>query len=250
MDTRTQELLDDAWGHFLAKRHDAGVMERAIPVPYVGNVDAYSASETRILTTGLNFARAEFPGTDPLAKFPSARGLEGMDDARRRRAHHDALTTYFAREPSSWFDEYRAFINALDADYVPGRARHTALHVDVCSPLATDPDWGGLMKHDPALASSLMEHGHEAFMEKLERFEPHVVIFGIGWRYVSELPGAPTREQWETIARTANKPQAPMLGWRRSEGQVWVFVRSTRKPMSFFTHEERAMLGSALAGWL
>ncbi|MEM1346973.1 MAG: hypothetical protein AAGI01_00350, partial [Myxococcota bacterium] len=95
-----------------------------------------------------------------------------------------------------------------------------------------------------------MEHGHEAFMEKLERFSPHVVLFGIGWRYVRELPGAPPKGAWDAIAKAPGKPQAPMLGWRRSEEQVWVFVRSTRKPMSFFTHEERAALGDALEGWL
>ncbi|MEM1347044.1 MAG: hypothetical protein AAGI01_00710, partial [Myxococcota bacterium] len=148
MDARTQALLDKAWEHFLAERSHPSVITRAIPVPYIGDVHAYMSSERRVLTTGLNFARAEFRDADPLAKFSSARGIEHMDAARRRRTLHAALTGYFERDPSAWFDEYRPFIRSLDVDYVSGSAAYTAMHADVCSPLATDPDWGGLMRQD------------------------------------------------------------------------------------------------------
>ena len=107
------------------------------PILFFGDLDAYRASPVRILTVGLNPSLLEFPTEDPFSRFPLAEGPEGRESDR----YLAALSAYYRTDPyRSWFNAFEPFLNGAGSSYYSGETS-TALHTDICSPVATSPTW-------------------------------------------------------------------------------------------------------------
>ena len=94
-------------------------------------------STLRVLTVGLNPSLQEFPADRPFSRFPLDEGTAG-----RGRDHYlYALSSYFRTDPyRAWFRAFEPLLNGAGASYYEGFTS-TALHTDICSPVATDPTW-------------------------------------------------------------------------------------------------------------
>ena len=110
----------------------------AIPILFFGDLDAYAGSPQRVLTVGLNPSRTEFPPEDPFQRFPLAEYSRSEDQQR----YLDALSAYFATNPySKWFRSFEPLLNGMSASYYDHQTS-TALHTDICSPVATEAQAG------------------------------------------------------------------------------------------------------------
>jgi hypothetical protein len=92
----------------------------------------------------------------------------------------------------------------MDVSYFPG-AISTALHTDMCSPVATDPTWSRL----PAIVKrALWKDGHKLWHDLVRALEPHVILASIAKQYATRIqfPRKGSIRELLTIDRT--KPYA------------------------------------------
>ena len=134
------ELVAGAWRAF---ENAAALPARvcpSIPILFFGDLQAYFDSAVRVLTVGLNPSRREFPSESDFQRFPIAEGIAVSEV----NPYLDALSTYFRTHPyRNWFRSFEPMLNGLGASYYEGQDS-TALHTDICTPVATDPTWSRL----------------------------------------------------------------------------------------------------------
>ena len=128
----------------MTKLHDQDFVVRpAIPILYFGDSHRYFSSPLRIVTVGLNPSSLEFLTDCRMRRFPAAASPSVQRD---HQCHLAALDAYFrsTSDPyKSWFGSFEPILNGMDASFYDGQIS-TALHTDLCSPLATDPTWSKL----------------------------------------------------------------------------------------------------------
>ena len=172
------------------------VVRNAIPIPFFGDVERYLKSPRRILTAALNPSGREFPQSKP-ARF----------DVREGRAKPEALertlSDYFERHPyRAWFGAFEHVLNGLDATYggkmSNGEFSCTALHIDICSPVATDPTWSRLLPEQRAV---LTPFGSEIFFQIIKELRPSLIIASMGWSHLFAFhPALIGGRAWPRIA--------------------------------------------------
>lgn len=163
----------------------------AVPILFFGDLEAYRASRLRVLTVGLNPSLREFPADEPFRRFPLAEGVNAGEPDR----YLDALSAYFRTEPySGWFSSFEPLLNGLESSYYAGRPS-TALHTDICSPVATDPTWTGLDERTRAI---LEADGGPLWHTLLEALRPHLVALSVARHHLSRIEFE-ALTAWETI---------------------------------------------------
>ena len=159
-----------AWQAFNSAADRICRVTPAVPILFFGDVDAYLASPLRVVTVGLNPSLHEFPAGEPFRRFPLAEGN------REPPQYLDAMSAYFCTNPySGWFNAFEPLLNGLGASYYKGAAS-TALHTDICSPVATDPTWSRLDKADRA---ALEADGGPLWRILLEELRPQIVAISV-----------------------------------------------------------------------
>ncbi len=149
------------------------VVQPSIPILYFGDLDSYTASPTRIVTVGLNPSREEFPSGAPFSRLAGA-------DSESRDEYMSALNAYFVTEPyRSWFGTFEPILNGLDASYYPNWL-NSALHTDLCSPVATDPTWTGLDEHHRV---RLIHDGQPLWLSRVRVLKPDVMLLAVERRH-------------------------------------------------------------------
>ena len=163
----------------------------AMPILFFGDLGAYLASPLRVVTVGLNPSRKEFPPGEPFRRFPLAGG--NLD---REPSHYlDAMSGYFRMDPySRWFNAFEPLLNGLGASYYKGAAS-TALHTDICSPVATDPTWSDL---DKASQVALEADGCPLWHTLLKELRPQVVAISVARGHLNSIQFVP-RTDWKII---------------------------------------------------
>src|SRR5205823_2619833 len=120
----------------------------------------------------------------------------------------------------------------------------TALHIDMCSPIATSPTWSGLAVEQRA---KLTVTGRYIFEWLIDELKPHVVIASVGWSHIDKWnTHFASGRSWERIMehRTAAGGQAlraPLVVQantiRSRSGHSHLFVNASAadKPFGRFT---------------
>ena len=163
----------------------------AVPILFFGDLDAYRASPLRVVTVGLNPSRKEFPAGEPFRRFPLA---EGSRD-REGPSYLDAMSAYFRTDPyRGWFNAFEPLLNGLGASFYKGGAS-TALHTDICSPVATDPTWSRLDKTDRA---ALEADGGPLWRILLEELRPQIVAISVAKGHLKRIRFVPGTD-WKII---------------------------------------------------
>lgn len=164
-------LVDQAWQAFDLAGNLPSRVTPAAPILFFGDVDAYLDSPLRVLTVGLNPSLHEFPSNDAFRRFPLI-----QDHGEREPSRYlDAMSAYFRTKPyRGWFSSYEAVLNGARSSYYAGK-RSTALHTDICTPVATDPTWSRLGPDRLELQAAGVPLWHEL----LKVLRPQIVLLSV-----------------------------------------------------------------------
>ena len=111
-------VVAGAWHAFEHATALPSSVSPAIPILFFGDLNAYFASRTRVLTVGLNPSLREFPADSPFWRFPCAEGVTASEPDR----YLNALSAYFRTDPyRSWFSAFEPLLNGLEASYYDGQ---------------------------------------------------------------------------------------------------------------------------------
>jgi len=228
------------------------VVPQSLPIPYFGDLNAYRKSPLRVLTAALNPSGREFPKDQP--RFDVAKGLRGPAELEAE------LGAYFSRNPyRSWFGAFEPVLNGLQATYggkmSDGEFASTALHLDMCSPIATSPTWSRLTIEQRAKLTTV---GRNIFEWLVDELEPHIIVASLGWMHLQDWNSEfQTGRKWELIAehRTASngKPlRAPLLiqfgsiSSRKGRKLAFVNASAANTPFGRFTTHRKREAGQRL----
>lgn len=244
-----ESVVSGAWRSFERAAALGSRVYPAVPVLFFGDVDAHLVSPLRVVTAGLNPSLREFPSHDPFRRFPLAANA-GRDNPSR---YIEALSAYFRTKPyGGWFGHYEPLLNGMDASYYNGEAS-TALHTDICSPVATDPTWSRLGESDQEL---LLDGGAPLWHALLEVLQPHVVVLSVARRHLSRITFEPLAP-WQLVHRfdyTADdalrdRPYEAEGRWYvvGDEPSLFVFCPASQTPLGSISYNQRHRLGSIVA---
>jgi len=213
-------LIKSAWNAYQALKSSSFVVKDAVPILWFGDSQSYAASQRRIVTVGLNPSNMEFQdgthsGTG--VRFPKALPLVGQPTLSPTdiATYAAAMDDYFNRNPFwRWFTQYNKILNLLNASYNGKQGAHTAVHIDVYTPIATNPTWGGLPQsirkslYDPTLFTNL-----------LSALEPDIILISANSTIVESLFGS---TGWTTFKPSSPKKRA-YVKTKQCDGQLIIW---------------------------
>lgn len=243
------ELISEAWLIYFGQSHNPAIVSPSVPILYFGDSRSYFRSEIKVITVGLNPSRVEFPEGDRFYRFPAARGIyPQVIDGGFYREYTEALDGYFSISPyRSWFNSFEPLLNGLGASYYSG-APNTALHTDLCSPLATDPTWSRLT---PVQREVLRPEGTALWHRLVEALLPDVIIISVAEGHLDNIHFSRTAG-WETIhtVERENPYRVKLVGLDLGAGRrtALVFGRAANTPFGTVTNADKRRIGENLRG--
>ncbi len=220
----------------------------AVPILFFGDIEAYRASPLRVLTVGLNPSRREFPADQPFRRFPLAEGSLGRKPSR----YLDAMSAYFRTDPyGDWFNSaFEPLLNGMGASYYESGAASTALHTDICSPVATNPTWRKLAAADRA---TLESDGGALWHMLLEELQPQVVVLSVAKEHLRRIKFMPITN-WEVIHAFKRKasgdlrsrPYEVRARWYDVGGvqSLFIFGAAAQKPFGRLPDSQKRKAGA------
>lgn len=183
-----KQLIQKCWNDFQKAKTLPFVIPNSIPILWFGDLNAYKKSDLKIVTVGINPSDVEFklsarspasyntsyrfPLAQILVNNPSLNGSDIKQYASCMNAYftntdkHNDLTWY-----KPWFGKYEAALNGLDASYT-GSYKRTAIHIDLCSPVATTK-WSDLSSNQKVVLQSCASF---SFNDLVKKLNPQVII--------------------------------------------------------------------------
>ena len=163
------EVVLGVWSTFGQASGLPSRVSPSMPILFFGDLHAYFSSRVRVLSVGLNPSLHEFPTDSPFRRFPLAEGVTLREPEPYLDALSASRTRHFRTDPyRGWFSAFEPMLNGLGASFYEGKPS-TALHTDLCSPVATDPTWSGL---DPDEQKALEKEGGPLWHGLLEVLQP------------------------------------------------------------------------------
>jgi hypothetical protein len=202
-----------------------------------------------VLTVGLNPSREEFPRADPFARFPyrgRADGGAGIDLGSYLRS----LNEYFRLNPyRKWFNpSFEPLLNGAGTSYYDGHDS-TALHTDLCTPVATDPTWSHLTRSERDL---LRDSGRLLWRDLVKALEPDLVLVSIQ-RALAEAIGFPEVEDLGVVFELDGPKRARpyrLEATRRDVDNgnlaVFAFGQAAQTPFGSVSRNDKRMMGARL----
>jgi hypothetical protein len=175
-----------------------------IPIPWFGDSDAFFDSKLKIVTVGLNPSGIEFrKSRDKREKSINGKWQKRFSIVDTKYSVNQlkkVLDSYFDTNPyMDWFDNFEYVLKGANASYFKNENKHTALHLDFCSPIATEPTWSKLgaqnkkkpktkltRKQERDEKSKLTVEGQSLFNRTLEILAPDIIIFGVGYGHLKK----------------------------------------------------------------
>ena len=231
-----------------APRNGRAVSGKPCRSSFFGNLDAWLEPPVRVLTVGLNPSRHEFPEHEPFHRFPLAGGPCGRTPSRCLEAMSACFRTHACR---GWFSSFERLLNGMDASDCEGR-RSTALHTDICSPVATNPAWHRLHNAD---REALVRDGYPLWHMLMEKLRPQIVALSIARSYLEDIAFDGLTE-WEVLHSVRHKadgslrrrPYDVQARWYNPSGErsLFVFGAAAQTPFGTLSGCERQKAGSAI----
>ena len=219
----------------------------AAPILFFGDLDAYRISPLRMLTVGLNPSLHEFPAAEPFRRFP----LAGDSLDREPVRYLDAMSAYFRTDPyRSWFGAFEPLLNGAGSSYYSGMAPSTALHTDICSPVASNPTWSRLGSVDRA---ALEADGSPLWHRLLKVLRPQIVMLSVAKEYLRRIDFEPISE-WGTIrdfehtrsGAPRRRPYNVLSRWYQvcDDRCLFVFGRAAQTPFGLLPDSQKRETGA------
>ena len=207
----------------------------AAPILFFGDLHAYRDAPLRVLTVGLNPSLHEFPADEPFRRFPL---VESCFDRKPSR-YLDAMSAYFRTDPyRGWFSAFEPLLNGMEASYYEGGGS-TALHTDICSPVATNPTWSRLGE---AVRSDLAADGGPLWHRLLEGLRPQIVVLSVARAHLKLIKFASITNWdvihafgWTASGEIRSRPYEICARWYDVGGERSLFVFGAAAQMPFGT---------------
>lgn len=245
-------LIKISWQMYAKFERQPFLVKPSVPILFFGDSNRYFSSRLKVITLGLNPSRVEFPEADRFLRFEAARGvypriLNGTcyDEYLR------ALNGYFQKPPNHpyepWFNSFEPLLRGLDCSYY-GKAANTAVHTDICSPLATDPTWSNLPEE---AQSRLFERGTPLWHSLVEWLTPDLIIASLARSHLRRI-SFPQQNGWRviyTVERTnPYEVQLVKLRVRNGSSCSLAFGKAANTPFGTVSNVEKERIGRALKG--
>ena len=217
------------------------------PILFFGDLDAYLNSPLRVVTVGLNPSLREFPEGEPFRRFP----LAGDSSDREPGRYLDAMSAYFLTDPyRSWFSAFEPLLNGAGSSYYPGTAASTALHTDICSPVATNPTWSQLGRAEQA---ALEADGGPLWHMLLKVLQPQIVALSVARKHLKRIEFA-SKFEWKTVHKFQKtrsgaprvRPYEIRVRWYDVDGKrsLFVFGPAFMKPLGKLPNTQKRETGA------
>ncbi len=240
------DLIDTAWDLYNQSRSHPCLVQPSCPILFFGDLTAYQSSTLKVITIALNPSRKEFPSGDPFQRFPGASGLfPDILTGNGRAAYIESLNAYFKVNPyRTWFGWFEEVLIGMGASYYAG-SLNTALHTDLCSPLATDPTWSRL-----GHAQSFFETGGKSLWHRLtDELAPDVLVFSIAKRFFDRVEVVDS-SKWNvlyTVTRDDPGKRPYQVHFQRTAtNQLVVFGQAAQQPFATLNKQSRQQIGRAI----
>ncbi|WP_445487643.1 hypothetical protein [Niallia sp. 03133] len=190
---KLNQLIKEYWEMYETHKDYSYVIKPSMPIIYFGDSKEYFDSPIRIITVGLNPSKRDFPNDDPFQRFQS---MKQDHYYHFNQQYIAALDHYFKENPyKSWYDpSFEPLLNGLDASFYGGK-ENTALHTDICSPLATMPIWEDLSKEEK---HQLQAKGVQLWHQLVEYLQPDIILISVAGEHLTKIKFETVRD-WETI---------------------------------------------------
>lgn len=234
-------LIKKYWDLYESKKELPYIVKPSMPIMYFGNIKKYLESPIRIVTVGLNPSRRDFPEPDPFQRFQS---MKQDHYYHFNQQYISALNQYFDDDPyNAWYNPaFENMLNGLDASFY-NKKENTALHTDICTPLATNPTWGDLTKE---AKMDLQATGVPLWHELIDYLEPDIILISAAGEHLSKIQFE-TVKDWETIY-TSLRDKPYLINSKQvklSSGKVSsiYFGRASELPFGLVGAEEQFIIG-------
>ena len=192
----------DVYKHF---ENQPFLVKPSIPILFFGDSNRYFSSRLKVITLGLNPSRIEFPKQDRFLRFSKAGHVHPpVAGDGSYRGYLEALNGYFHKPPNHpytpWFNSFEGLLNGLDCSYY-GDAPNTALHTDLCSPLATDPPWSKLPND---VRRCLRQYGVSLWHSLVEFLSPDLIIASVARSHLGSI-SFPHECAWTVLYRSSGR---------------------------------------------
>lgn len=242
-----EHLITDAWQLYQASEDKNFVVRPSIPILFFGDSERYFRSALKIITVGLNPSRLEFPYPNSFSRFPDAACIyPAILTGSFQDQYIRALNRYFSDNPyKNWFSSFEPLLNGMNCSYY-NRMGNTALHTDLCSPLATDPTWSRLSVEQ---RNQLEFDGVKLWHSLVGYLRPDIVIISIARKHLSNLQFSQVTD-WTTVHSIPRKrpyiiqSQRVRLDDRKNTNIV--FGQAAQKPFGTISVEDKKMIGDTI----
>ena len=138
-------ILKDYIEDFKRKKDLSFVVKDSIPIVWFGDIDAYFASNLKVVTIGLNPSDQEFSSKRfDIIDFDNGNIDSQIDQLKK------TLCNYFKKNPYwKWFNKYKKLLDAKNCSYENNKG-NTAIHIDLMTAIATNPTWSRLKQNEKA----------------------------------------------------------------------------------------------------
>lgn len=223
MEHALRGIIQDYICDFNKKKNLTYVVD-TMPVVWFGDIEKYEHSEVKVVTVGINPSSHEFPPLPGLPRF-SVPPVLTADDL------YNANNEYFIKNPYKWFNRYERIISDnFDCSYggiIGSGKKHTAIHIDAYSAIATNPFWGKLTKKEKETVKNT-----ELFNRLLAYLKPNVILFSANENLFNELFSGYTKNQPDLQYENHNKRSyirtyvgnGTLLFWGRNHGDPFAHM--------------------------
>jgi len=246
---KLDQLVAECWRMYDEAKNIDFVVKPSIPILFFGDSDRYSHSKIRVVTVGLNPSKSEFPDGNRFQRFPDAQGIyPEILNEKHIEKYLSALNNYFRRRPyGQWFDSYEPVLNGLGSSYYDAN-ESTALHTDLCSPLATNPTWKGLTYHQQ---ESLEYEGIKLWRNLLSILRPDLVVVSIANKHLEKMKIV---ERWKNIFIVKRKnpytAKSSKLNIDDKATATIIFGKAAQTPFGTLSYDDKRRMGSLIASML
>jgi hypothetical protein len=240
------DLIRESWQVYRQFQDQPFLVKPSVPILFFGDSERYFSSRLKVITLGLNPSRIEFPEGDRFLRFNSARKVyPRILDGASYREYLQALNGYFREPPNHpyrpWFNSFEHLLTGLDCSYY-GNAANTALHTDLCSPLATDPTWSNL-SGDAQI--SLLPSGTHLWHSLVEWLSPDLIIASVARSHLRRI-SFPQQDDWKvvhTVERT-NRYDVELTRLKiEGKTAALVFGKAANTPFGTVSNIDKRMIG-------
>jgi hypothetical protein len=251
------ELIRTSWQMYARFERQSFLVKPSIPILFFGDSSKYFSSRLKVITLGLNPSKAEFPEADRFSRFDAARSVyPRIIEGACYDEYLQALNGYFRKPPNDpyekWFNSFEPLLKGLDCSYYGGTV-NTAIHTDLCSPLATDPTWSKLPKD---AQHRLFNCGTPLWHSLVKWLSPDLIVASLARAHLERIPfpqqnGRPLAYTVERTVdgRNRRRPyrvELTRLRMGNGSNTTLVFGEAANTPFGTVSNDDKERIGRAL----